>query len=280
MSLRRWLLASELVSDLAQEGVTLWAEDGRLRFRAPEGALTPAHRGMLAEYKPEILDVLRDQPKPTLTCELRSFVVNSFRQKCYVCHSGGEAVIIDPGCFSERERQAVLDYIEENKLSVKHLLLTHAHVDHFYGSAFFARRFDRAFLMHPDDVPLLATADFQARMVGSTVEPPPDPEGLLGEGDTLSFGEVRWHVLHCPGHSPGSICFYDEANGFLITGDVLFRGAIGNMSMPGGSLEQLLRSIQKKVLPLPADTLIYPGHGPPTTVGAEQSTNTWLPRDY
>jgi len=280
MSLRRWLLASELLSDLTQQGVTLWADEDRLRFRAPEGVLTPVHRSMLADFKPEVLDVLRDRPKPTLTCMLRSFVVNSFRQKCYVCHSNGEAVIIDPGCFSGRERQAVVDYIDENKLSVKHLLLTHAHVDHFYGSAFFARHLEKSFLMHPEDVPLLATADFQAKMVGSTIEPPPEPQGLLRDGDMISFGEVQWHVLHCPGHSPGSICFYDEANGFIITGDVLFRGAIGNMSMPGGSLVQLIESIQKKLLPLPADTIVYPGHGPPTTIGSEQSTNTWLPRDY
>ncbi len=280
MSLRRWLLASELLSDLSQQGVTLWADGDRLRFRAPEGMLAPLHRSLLADYKPELLDVLRDLPKPTLTCTLRSFVVNAFRQKCYVCHSKGEAVLIDPGCFSERERQSIVDYIEANKLTIKHLLLTHAHVDHFYGSAFFARRLGQSFLMHPEDVSLLATADIQAKMVGSTVEPPPEPQGLLRDGDTISFGEVTWQVIHAPGHSPGSLCFYDETNGFVITGDVLFRGAIGNMSMPGGSLVQLVGSIQKKLLPLPADTLVYPGHGPPTTIGTEQSTNTWLPRDY
>lgn len=280
MSLRRWILASELVSDLSQQGIVLWADEDRLRFRAPEGALTPAHRSMLADFKQEVLDVLRDRPKLAQTCTVRSFVVNAFRQKCYVCHSGSEAVIIDPGCFSERERRAVLDYIEENKLSVKHLLLTHAHVDHFYGSAFFARHFQKSFLMHPDDVSLLTTADTQAKMVGTTVEPPPEPQGLLEEGDTISFGEVKWHVLHSPGHSPGSICFYDEANEFVITGDVLFRGAIGNMFMPGGSLVQLMTSIQKRILPLPESTIVYPGHGPPTTIGTEQSSNTWLPRDY
>ncbi|WP_437760875.1 MBL fold metallo-hydrolase [Sorangium sp. So ce1389] len=280
MSLQRWTLASELLSDLSQQGVKLWADGDLLRFRAPEGTLTPMHRSMLADFKSELLDVLRDRPRPTLTCTLRSFVVNAFRQKCYVCHSNGEAVIVDPGCFSEREQQTIVDYIEENKLSVKHLLLTHAHVDHFYGSAFFARYLEKSFLMHAEDVPLLETADIQAKFIGSTVEPPPAPEGLLREGDTISFGEVRWHVFHAPGHSPGSICFYDETNGFIITGDVLFRGAVGNISMAGGSLAQLMASIQNKLLALPADTLIYPGHGPPTTIGFEQSNNTWLPRDY
>lgn len=280
MSLRRWLLASELLSDLSQQGVTLWPEDDRLRFRAPEGALSPLHRSMLAEYKQEILEVLRDRPKLTPTCVIRSFVVNSFRQKCYVCHSDGEAVIVDPGCFSERERSAVLEYIAEHNLTLKHILLTHAHVDHLYGSAFFTRHFKRSFLMHPDDVSLLSTMDVQAKMVGSSVEPPPEPQGLLQEGDTITFGRAKWHVLHCPGHSPGSLCFYDEANEFIITGDVLFRGAVGNMFMPGGSLAQLVGSIQKKLLPLPGGTIVYPGHGPPTTVGTEQSANTWLPRDY
>jgi glyoxylase-like metal-dependent hydrolase (beta-lactamase superfamily II) len=280
MSLRRWILASELISDLTQQGVTLWSEDDRLRYRAPDGALTPVHRQLLVDFKQEILDILRDRPKPTLSCTVRSFVVNSFRQKCYVCHSKGEAVIVDPGCFSEQERRAVLDYIETNGLSVSHLLLTHAHIDHFYGCAFFASHFKKSFLMHAEDVALLTTAEIQARMVGSTLDPPPPPEGLLKEGDTVSFGDVKWDVLHCPGHSPGSLCFYDVANEFIITGDVLFRGAVGNMSMPGGSLAQLIDSIHKKLVPLPEGTIVYPGHGPPTTIGSEQTSNTWLPRDY
>ncbi|WP_275976819.1 MBL fold metallo-hydrolase [Polyangium aurulentum] len=278
MSLRRHLLASELLNDLSQNGVTLWSEDDRLRYRAPEGMLTPATRAMMAELKAELLAILRDRPPPQTSCVVRSFVVNPFRQKCYVCHSEGEAVIVDPGCSSEAERQAVLDYITANRLSVVRVLLTHGHVDHFFGCGFFARHFDKPFEMHADDVWLLKTAEVQANMVGATVEPPPPPGGFLQHGDVVSFGKVRWEVLHCPGHSPGSICFHDAENGLLVTGDVLFRGAVGYITMPGGSLAQLLDSVNDKLLPLPEDTLVYPGHGPLTTIGVEQKTNSWVPQ--
>lgn len=279
MTVRRWMFATELISDLAQEGITLWSEDERLRYRAPSGMLTSTHRELLVDFKKEILDVLRDRPMPSMACTVRSFACNTFRAKCYVCHSKGEAVLIDPSFVSESERRAVLDYIENNKLSIKHVLLTHGHVDHFYGAAFYAREFDKSFLVHPDDVELLNTAEFQAKMISSKVETPPPPEGLLKEGETVSFGDVTWQVLHCPGHSPGSICFYDEASELLFSGDVLFRGAIGNMHMPGGSLSRLIESIEKQLLPLPESTIVYPGHGPPTTIGRERSSNAWFPKD-
>lgn len=277
MSLRRWIFASELLSDLRQQGIELWLEEDRLRYRTPSGALSPEHREVIVEFKQELLDILRDTPQPHLTCTIRSFIFNSFRQKCYVCHSKGEAVIIDPGCSTDEEQRAVVEYLEQNNLSLTRILLTHAHVDHLYGAAFFARRFQRSFLLHADDTDLLSTLDAQAKLVDSTVEAPPEPEGFLRDGDEITFGDVTFRALHCPGHSPGSLCYYDTTNELLITGDVLFRGTVGNMFMPGGSLSQLLDSINKTLLPLPEGTLVHPGHGPATTIGRERSANTWLP---
>lgn len=279
MALRRYLLASEFLLDLSQQGISLWPDGEKLRFRAPSGALTPSQRSMMADLKSELLEVLRDRPAANASCVVRSFVVNSFRQKCYVCSSAGEAVIVDPGCVSEADWRPVLEYIESNQLSVVRILLSHAHVDHFYGCAFFARHFGRSFEMHADDVDLLKTADIQAKMVGSTVEALPPPGGFLEHGQIISFGKVRWDVMHCPGHSPGSLAFYDAENGILIAGDVLFHGAVGYITMPGGSLAQLLDSVHKKLLPLPADTIVYPGHGPLTTIGVEQNTNGWIPKN-
>lgn len=278
MNLRRWILASELLSDLAQQGVSLWAEEQRLRYRAPAGTLTDVHKTMLVDYKAEVLDLLR---KPNTLSEehtLRSFVFNVFRAKCYVCHSQGEAVIVDPGCASPSEQRTLLEYIETHQLSVRHLLLTHGHYDHFHGTAFLARQFQLGVEMHRDDVPLLQIGGHQAGR-HDLVEAPPRGR-YLDEGDTISFGAVTWNVLHTPGHSPGSICFHDPVRQFVISGDVLFRSAVGSILMPGGSsLAQLLESIQHKLMPLPDDTIVYPGHGPPTTIGSERNTNPWLPRE-
>jgi hydroxyacylglutathione hydrolase len=207
---------------------------------------------------------------------VKSFIVSPFAENCFVCHDGKEAVLIDPGTATERETDAVLRYIEDNGLEIKHLLLTHAHIDHVFGCAFFADHFGMSWQMHRDDLELLRNAPKQAELFGVSVEPPPVPDTFLREGDTISFGSAGWKVLHCPGHSPGSICFYDEQNGLVISGDALFQGSIGRTDLWQGSLPQLLSSIFEKLMVLPDDTRVYPGHGPATTIGAERQSNPFL----
>jgi glyoxylase-like metal-dependent hydrolase (beta-lactamase superfamily II) len=207
---------------------------------------------------------------------VKSFVVSPFAENCYVCHDAGEAVLIDPGTATEAERSAVLDYITRNGLTVRHLLLTHAHIDHILGCAFFAREFGMKWKLHEADLPLLESAELQARMFGVELERPPTPDASLGEGQTIRFGTATWQILHTPGHSPGSVSFYDEANGFVIGGDVLFQGSIGRTDLWGGSMPTLLNAIQRKLMPLPDDTVVYSGHGPETTIGAERRTNPFL----
>lgn len=207
---------------------------------------------------------------------VRTFVVSPFAENCYVCHDDGEAVLIDPGTVTPAERDAVGDYIERNGLRVRHLLLTHAHLDHLFGCAHFARRYGMRWKLHPDDLPLLDGAELQARMFGVPLERPPAPEATLAEGQEIAFGRARWRVLHVPGHAPGHVAFYDAANGFVIAGDTLFQGSIGRTDLWGGSLPVLLRSIREKLLVLPDETVVYPGHGPATTVGAERAGNPFL----
>ncbi len=207
---------------------------------------------------------------------VQPFVVSPFAENCYVCHDAGEAVLIDPGTATEAEREAVLDYLTRNGLTVRHLLLTHAHLDHILGCAFFARHFGMTWQLHEADLPLLDAAELQARMFGVQLEKPPAPETSLAEGSSIAFGNTRWRVLHTPGHSPGSVSFYDEAGGFVIGGDVLFRGSIGRTDLWGGSLPTLLGAIRAKLMPLPDETVIYSGHGPETTVGHERRTNPFL----
>ena len=207
---------------------------------------------------------------------VKPFVVSPFAENCYVCHDAGDAVLIDPGTATEAEKQTVLDYITRNGLTVRHLLLTHAHIDHILGCAFFARQFGMTWKLHVADLPLLDGAELQARMFGVELERPPTPDASLEEGEQIQFGNATWQILHTPGHSPGSVSFYDAANGFVVSGDALFRGSIGRTDLWQGSMPTLLNAIQSELMTLPDDTVVYSGHGPSTTVGYERRTNPFL----
>lgn len=211
---------------------------------------------------------------------VQSFTFSPFMTNCYVVHSAGEAVLIDPSCASAAERQQVVDYIEAHDLRMRHLLLTHAHIDHIFGCAFFSDRYDQTFKMHAAERPFVERADQQAQAFGVRVEPPPMPETFLDEGDTVSFGEVTFEILHTPGHSPGSIGYHEADGRQIISGDVLFQGSIGRTEgLPQTSLPQLMDSIFTKLLPLGDETTVYPGHGPVTTIGRERRSNPFLTSD-
>ncbi len=211
---------------------------------------------------------------------VQSFTFNPFMTNCYVVHSAGEAVLIDPSCASASERRQVVDYIEAHGLTMRHLLLTHAHIDHIFGCAFFSEKYGQAFKMHAAERAFIARAEQQAMAFGVRVDPPPMPETFLDEGDTVSFGDVTFEILHTPGHSPGSICYYDADGGRVVSGDVLFQGSIGRTEgLPQTSLPQLMDSIFEKLLPLGDETVVYPGHGPATTIGRERRSNPFLTND-
>ncbi len=212
---------------------------------------------------------------------VRSFVVSPFAENTYVLSSGGEAALVDPGTASREERQRVEAAIDGGGLRVRHLLLTHGHIDHVFGCDHFAHRYGAdadhgGWQMHPADGPLLQNAVVQGERFGVRVDPPPAPTRDLAEGDTVEVGDTTLRVLWVPGHSPGSVAFYDEAGGQLVGGDVLFQGSIGRTDLWQGSLDVLLASIRDKVLALPDETVVYSGHGPTTTVGAERRTNPFL----
>lgn len=209
------------------------------------------------------------------------FTVSPFQENCLVVHDAGEAAIIDPGTATAGERQRVMETFAENDLRVRHLLLTHAHLDHILGCAYFARKFaDTAdhggWQLHPADRPLLENAHVQGEMFGIPVTEPPPPTHDLAEGETIEIGRARWTVRETPGHAPGHVVFIDEANGFVIGGDVLFQGSIGRTDLWGGDAEALRSSIREVLLPLPDETVVYPGHGPSTTIGRERRSNPFL----
>lgn len=205
------------------------------------------------------------------------FTFSPFMTNCYLCHDAGEAILVDASCKTASERQEVLSVIEERGLDVRHLLLTHAHVDHIFGCRFFEDQYGQRFKAHEAAVSFIERAKEQATAFGVDVDPPSVPTSFLDEGDTLSFGTVTLEVLHTPGHSPDSICFVDASSDQALTGDVLFQNSIGRtQGLPQTSRAQLLASISEKLLPLGDEVTIYPGHGPVTTIGRERQQNPFV----
>lgn len=212
---------------------------------------------------------------------VQPFVVSPFAENTYVVHDGTEAALVDPGTATREERAAVEAYVEAAGLRVRHLLLTHGHVDHVFGCAHFADRYGAeadfgGWQLHPADRPLLANARMQGELYGVRVDSPPPPARDLAPGDTVQLGAFTFTVRHAPGHSPGSVVFVCEAEGLVLGGDVLFQGSVGRTDLWEGDFETLAASIRRELFSLPDATVVHPGHGPATTVGAERRTNPFV----
>ncbi len=201
---------------------------------------------------------------------------NPFQENTYVVHDGGEAVIVDPGCWNTAEEQALARSLDEGHLTPVKLVLTHAHIDHVLGNASIHKRYGLAPWMHRLDLPLLEAAPRQGHVYGIPCGPSPAPAGFLEEGDTVALSGGKLDVLFIPGHAPGHIVLYCKEQGFVIGGDVLFRESIGRTDLPGGDTQTLLDHIREKLFTLPDDTIIHPGHGPETTIGHEKRHNPFL----
>ncbi|MEW5982609.1 MAG: MBL fold metallo-hydrolase [Acidobacteriota bacterium] len=192
------------------------------------------------------------------------------------CDRTREAIVIDPG----DEIVDLVDIVRRHALGVRHILLTHAHVDHVAGVAEAKRVFGARIGLHIDDRVLYDAAVRQGLAFGYRIEEPPPPDFFLEPGVPLSFGthEIRAH--HTPGHSPGGVCLEvrhaSEARTHLFVGDTLFAGSIGRTDLPGGDLATLLRSIREVLFAFGDDALVHPGHGPATTIGEERRTNPFL----
>ena len=200
--------------------------------------------------------------------EIKSFVTTPFAENAYVLIDGGEAIVIDPGEATDELLAAI------NGLRVTTLLNTHAHIDHVGGNAEIKRRTGAEFVCHADALQMLASVPMQGQMFGMSVEPSPPPDRLIAEGDTLHVGGVMLRVVDVPGHAPGHIALIGD--GYAISGDVLFAGSIGRTDLFGGDFDLLMESIRTKLLPLPDETVVLSGHGPPTTIGAERESNPFI----
>ncbi len=208
---------------------------------------------------------------------LKSFAFNPLAENTYVLSDQKDAcVIIDPGCYFDNERTTLQEYIEQQGLSPKILLNTHCHLDHVFGNRFVGETWDLPLYLHEKELPVLNAAPAMGREWGMPFENYDGEHLFLTPGETILLGDDRLTILFLPGHSPGSVGFYSADQGFLIGGDVLFRESIGTSDLPGGDHATLLRSIREQIFTLPNDTVVYPGHGEPTTVGHERAHNPFL----
>lgn len=188
-----------------------------------------------------------------------------------------DCAIIDPGMVNEEERDAVKRFIEKNDLHVTHLINTHLHIDHAIGNSFIKKTYAVKTEAHEDDAFLGGRLREQARQFGiPDAVDSADIDTPLKDGDIIHIGKGELEVIHVPGHSPGGIALYDKKDGFLISGDILFQGSVGRADLPGGDMKALISGIKSKLLPLPDNTAVFPGHGPSTTIGDEKARNPYL----
>lgn len=200
--------------------------------------------------------------------------VTPFQQNCTLlwCEATKKGVVVDPG----GDLDAIVETIAKAGVTVEQIWLTHGHIDHAGGAAELKERLGVAITgPHRDDAFLLESLVESGQAYGIEARNV-TPDRWLTEGDRLSVGELALEVLHCPGHSPGSVAFVDRSQGFGITGDVLFRGSVGRTDLPGGDHDTLIRSITEKLLPLGDDLAFICGHGPTSTIGHERATNPFL----
>jgi len=207
-----------------------------------------------------------------------SVVVSPFQTNCYIvgCPETKEGIIIDPGDEPER----ILAVVNFHRLKIVAIVATHGHLDHVLAVKAVKEATGAPFLLPELDLPIARSAHIQARFYNWLAEPVPDPDGFLEEGQTLSVGNLSFQVLELPGHTPGHIALYwsdESGNRYLFSGDVLFAGSVGRTDLPGGNWEVLQNSL-RRLMSLPDETIVYPGHGRKTTIGEERRYNPFVPR--
>ena len=208
---------------------------------------------------------------------IKTFTVNGFAVNSFVLYDdSGECLIIDPGFYEQKEKDSLLKFISENELKPIKVLNTHCHVDHILGNRFVCEQFQIPLSAHEEDEFLLNRASQMGEIFGFKGVSSPPVDDYLKQGDTVRFGNSEIEVIHTPGHSPGSVSFFNKQDGFIIAGDVLFAGSIGRTDLPKGNYKTLISSIMDKLLILPAETTVFPGHGPSTTIRHEYDTNPFL----
>lgn len=187
-----------------------------------------------------------------------------------------QCVISDPGMYDESEREALLELLRKEGLTPVAVLLTHGHFDHIFGAAFLQKRFGIPVYMHPDDKKTVSLSPAFAEYFSSVSIDTDFETTDIRDGEVLSLAGISFRVITTPGHTPGGVCYYAESDSVLLSGDTLFAGSIGRSDLPGGDYDRLISSVLNRIMTLPGDTDVIPGHGPVTTIARESTTNPFL----
>jgi glyoxylase-like metal-dependent hydrolase (beta-lactamase superfamily II) len=204
---------------------------------------------------------------------IRGIVVGAFAENCWVIGNRrtGEAVCVDPG----DQPDEILAMARDMGVRIKYIANSHAHIDHILGVGVVREQTGAQFLLHAGDLALARNTASMARgWIGAQIPNPPDPDAFLAEGDVVSVDGLNLRVIHTPGHTRGSVCFY--ANGVVFAGDTLFAGSIGRTDLPGGDYDEEMASIVERLLVLPDETIVLPGHMDQTTIGRERQRNPYV----
>ena len=208
---------------------------------------------------------------------LKSFVFSPFEENTYILFDKThEAVIIDPGCYTDQERSQLVRFIEEHELKPVKLLNTHGHIDHVLGNVFVKEKYGIELYLHEKELPVYQSTPIFAQNYGFHTYKKADVDHFLVAGTPISFGDSELAVIFVPGHAPGHVAFISHADRFVIGGDVLFKGSIGRTDFPMSDFETLADSIRTQFYTLPDDYVVYPGHMVPTTIGQEKRSNPFV----
>ncbi|MEY4987922.1 MAG: hypothetical protein RL567_1701 [Bacteroidota bacterium] len=206
-----------------------------------------------------------------------AFTCNPFQENAYfVWDDAGNGVIIDPGCYTYEERKEMHEFIESKGIKLQFILNTHAHIDHVLGVAYFQQTYKIPFCLHPFDKPLLADAGNRAQVYGFPHFQAAEVDRWLVNDEQIQVGEMNFNVLFVPGHAPGHVAFYEASVGWVFGGDVLFKRSIGRTDFPLCNHADLVTSIKTQLYTLPGETIVYPGHGPSTTISEEKTSNPFV----
>ena len=209
--------------------------------------------------------------------KIKVFTFSPIQENTYVVYNEkNECIIIDPGCYFPEEQQELKSFIDKRELLPKWLVNTHCHLDHVFGNKFIAEGYNLTLHLHPKEEVVLQFAPTSGLMYEMPFDNYRGEFIFLNEGDKIVLGEDELEIIHVPGHSPGSICFYCKAQNFIIGGDVLFNGSIGRTDLPMGDHQTLITGIKQKLFVLPDDVIVYSGHGRDTTIGAEKKGNPYV----
>lgn len=210
--------------------------------------------------------------------QIKKFTFNMFSENTFVVWDEitKDCAVVDPGCFDEYEEKELSDFIEKNNFKVKYLINTHCHIDHIFGCEFIKEKFSPVYLAPEKDIPLLENVNVQSKKIEIEFSTSILPDKYITEQTVVELGESELKFLFTPGHTPGEYCIYFQDEKFCITGDVLFYDSIGRTDLWGGNYDDLIKSIREKLLTLPDETTIFPGHGLQSTILRERTENPFL----